>query len=136
MAIPGLNLNTAANFSNLNNRSDASQNAQQNNTSSSGRQITALNQSTATGGPQTVNSDGAQVSATTSLRIPPATQTDQPSRAVTSRRDPAETEAFANQFRLQRDSDQGNSQIRQFISVANFEQRDQLAQGTGIDIFV
>ncbi len=136
MPISGLNFNTAANFTNLNNRPDASQNSQQNSSATSGRQLAEINQSNATGGPQTVSNQGSQVTAGTTLRIPPTNQADQPSRAVTARRDPAETEAFANQFRLQRDSDQGNPQVRQFISVANFEQRDQLAQGTGIDIFV
>ena len=135
MTISGLNFNTVANFNNLNNRSDAGQNAQSNN-AGAGRFSPSVNQSSPTGGPQTINADGSQITVTTPTRINPATQTDRATETVPSRRDPAETEAFANQFRLQQDSEPSNPQIRQFISVANFEQRDQLAQSTGIDVFV
>lgn len=135
MTISGLNFNTVANFNNLNNRSDASQNSQGNNTNA-GRFTPSVNQSTQTGGPQTITADGSQVTVSSPVRIQPATQSDRSTETVVSRRDPAETEAFANQFRLQQDSEPTNPQVRQFISVANFEQRDQLAQSTGIDVFV
>ena len=135
MTISGLNFNTVANFNSLNNRSDASQNSQSNN-ASAGRFAPSINQSTQTGGPQTVSSDGSQVTVSSPIRLQPTTQSDRTFESVSSRRDPAETEAFANQFRLQQDTEPSNPQIRQFISVANFEQREQLAQSTGIDVFV
>lgn len=135
MTISGLNFNTATNFNNLNNRSDATQNQQSNN-ANAGRFTSSVNQSNQTGGPQTINSDGSQITATSPTRIQSPTQTDRTTETVVSRRDPAETEAFANQFRLQQDSEPANPQVREFLAVANFEQRDQLAQSTGIDVFV
>ena len=133
MVISGLNV-TPANLSNLNNRSENSSSAQQG--AGGSRQVVAGSQTSATGGPATVTNDGSQITSSTTGRISPPSQSEQAIRTVTSRRDPAETEAFANQFRLQRESDQGNPQVREFVTVANFEQRDQLAQSTGIDVFV
>lgn len=132
MAIGNIGFNSAA--SGLLNRPDPSANRQ------AGRQDAAsnasANQPVANNSPVSNSRDGTQVSSSNAVALASANQTNQPNRLASSRRDPAETEAYANQYRLQRESGQGNSAIEQFVSVANFEQRDQLANTTGIDIFV
>jgi hypothetical protein len=130
MAIAGVSVNSS--ISSFQNR----QEAQQTNAAGSGRAQNSVSQSATTGSTEVVTQAGSQVTTTSATPIQPPTQSNQTTTLQTSRRNPADTEATANQFRLQRESTQGNQAVQQFVSVANFEQRDSLASQTGIDIFV
>lgn len=88
------------------------------------------------GGPETTSRDGSLVTTTNAASQSVPSQANRSNSLSSSRRNLADTEATANQFRLQRENSQGNPAVREFLSVANFEQRDNLSNTTGIDIFV
>ena len=76
--------------------------------------------------------------ASTASRFDPPTPNNQLNQTGPDRRNPADIEALRNQFGLQSEASQRtpNRAVASFITVAEFEQRDELASATGIDIFV
>ena len=86
----------------------------------------------------TTNSNSADTSNTATSRFDPPTPGNQANNISQDRRNPADIEALRNQFGLQSDNAQEspNRAINSFVTVAEFEERDEIASATGIDIFV
>ena len=128
MTIPGIGSGVGLNI--LPTRQDLSPAAERNNIANS-RQTDANTAGTA------VSRDGGQQAVNSGARFDPATPGNQLNGNSDDRRNPADIEALRNQFGLQSDNAEAptNRAVQSFVSVAEFEERDEISTATGIDVF-
>lgn len=128
MAIAGIGSGIGLNI--LPTRQDLAPASERNNSASSRQSETGATSGTVS---RTVSEATTSVS-----RFDPPTAGNQVNPLIQDRRNPADIEALRNQFGLQSEARQQspNRAIDSFVTVAEFEQRDEIASATGIDIFV